>query len=71
MAAFNSISAALRLTLDAGTEGDKQISKNVLLANINESVSADSLSAIANALGGLLEYPIMMVRKYSASLLVK
>lgn len=69
MAIINPVSAALRLTINTGMDGSKQITKTVSLGNISESVSADSLAAVAAALGNLLEYPVAAVKKYSVGML--
>lgn len=69
MAAISHISSALRLTLNAGTDGDKLVTKNVSVSNISETASADALINVAGMLGGLLEYPVTEVRKYSVSTL--
>lgn len=71
MATINPISAALRMTLDLGMEGDKQITKTVSLSNIREAVSADSLVAVVDELANLLEFPVSAVKKHSAGLLVE
>jgi len=71
MATINPISAALRLTLDLGTEGEKQITKTVSLGSINEKTDADSLAALADVIETLVEYPVAYVKKFSAGLLVR
>lgn len=71
MAAINPISAALRLTLNLGMDGDKLITKTVSLMNISEAVSADTLSVVVNELEKLFEFPVSSVRKYSVGLLVE
>lgn len=69
MAMINPVSATLRLTMNIGMDGSKQITKTVSLGNISESASADSLAAVASALGGLLEYPVGAVKRYSVGML--
>lgn len=69
MAMISPVSAALRLTINTGMDGSKQITKTVSLGNISESASADALAAVAAALGGLLEYPVAAVKKYSVGML--
>ena len=62
MAQFKHISSSLRLTISLGEEEGKTVTKTV-------SLSADTLSALASALGELLEYPVASVRKYDTELL--
>lgn len=69
MATIIPISTAISLTLDAGTDGDRQIKKTVSLRNISDTASADTLMNAANALGGLLEFPVATVKKHSVSML--
>lgn len=69
MAIENHISTSVRLTLNAGTNRDKLITKNVSVGNISGSAAADTLVKIAETFGTLLEYPIETVKKYSVSML--
>lgn len=71
MAAINPISTALRLIINTGTDGDKQVTKTVSISNIRETASAGVLAAVAAALGELLEFPVEAVKKYSTGLLVE
>lgn len=69
MATESRISTTVRLTLNAGTSGDKLITKNVSVGNISESATADTLVKAAGAFATLLEYPVAAVKKYSVSVL--
>lgn len=71
MAAINPISTALRLVINTGTDGGKQVTKTVSISNIRENASADVLAAVAAELGELLEFPVEAVKKYSTGLLVE
>lgn len=57
MAQFKHISSSLRLTISLGEEEGKTVTKTVSLSNIGAAATADTLSALASALGELLEYP--------------
>ena len=67
MAQFKHISSSLRLTISLGEEEGKTVTKTVSLSNIGAAATADTLSALASALGELLEYPVASVRKYDSS----
>ena len=47
----------------------KTVTKTVSLSDIGAAATADTLSALASALGELLEYPVASVRKYDTELL--
>lgn len=69
MAKIYHVSTAVRLTLNAGIDGDKLIKKSVSVNNISDAADADSLIGVTALLGELLEYPVSAVKKYSVSLL--
>ena len=69
MAQFKHVSSSLRLTISLGEEEDKSVTKTVSLSNISGAATADDLSAVAAALGELLEYPVASVRKYDTELI--
>lgn len=69
MTTITPISTVVSLTLDAGTDGDRQVKKTVSIRNISDTASADTLMNAAGALGGLLEYPVTAVKKHSVSVL--
>lgn len=71
MAAINPISTALRLIINVGMDGDKQVTKTVSVTNIRETASADILAEVVAELGKLLEFPVEAVKKYSTGLLVE
>ena len=56
-------------TADFDEEEGKTVTKTVSLSNIGAAATADTLSALASALGELLEYPVASVRKYDTELL--
>ena len=69
MAQFKHVSSSLRLTISLGEEEGKSVTKTVSLSNISGAATADDLSAVAAALGELLEYPVVSVRKYDTELI--
>ena len=69
MAQFKHVSSSLRLTISLGEEEGKSVTKAVSLSNISGAATADDLSAVAAALGELLEYPVASVRKYDTELI--
>ncbi len=69
MAQFKHVSSSLRLTISLGEEEGKSVTKTVSLSNISGAATADDLSAVAAALGELLEYPVASVRKYDTELI--
>ncbi len=69
MAQFKHVSSSLRLTISLGEEEGKTVTKTVSLSNIGAAATADTLGALASALGELLEYPVASVRKYDTELL--
>ena len=69
MAQFKHVSSSLRLTISLGEDEGKSVTKTVSLSNISGAATADDLSAVAAALGELLEYPVASVRKYDTELI--
>ena len=69
MAQFKHVISSLRLTISLGEEEGKSVTKTVSLSNISGAATADDLSAVAAALGELLEYPVASVRKYDTELI--
>lgn len=65
------VSSTVRMTLDAGNDGDKPVKKSVSVSNVNDSASADSVLTMTDALGALLAFPVEAVKKYSVSLLTR
>lgn len=71
MAVINPISTTLRLTINMGMDGGKQVTKTISVTNIRETASADVLAAVAAELGELLEFPVEAIKKHSTGLLVE
>lgn len=68
MANIIPVSSTLRMTLNAGNDGDRLIKKSVSVRNVNDAASADSVLTMTDAFGELLEFPVETVKKYSVSL---
>lgn len=71
MANIIPVSSTLRMTLNAGNDGDKPVKKSVSVNNVNDSASAESVLTMTDAFGALLEFPVTAVKKYSVSLYMR
>lgn len=69
MAQLKHISGSLRLTIALGAVDGKNVTKTVSVSKIANAADAALLDSLAGALGALLEYPVLSVRKYDTNLL--
>lgn len=71
MAAINPVSTSMGLVLSLGQQDGKDVTKSISVSNIDVNASADVLFAASNALGSLLEYPVVMTRRNATGIVVE
>jgi hypothetical protein len=64
LAAYQNVKSRVVLRLNGGVgENGKPVLKTVPLGSVRSDVGADDLYAVSQAIGGLLELPVMEVLK--------